>query len=266
MFATAEAPPTGKAYLGIGAEAGVGGQPGLVVREVAPDSPAAKAGLKDGDRIVQAGDRQIRSINDLKDALAGQIPGDKIAFKVMRDGKEQSLTVTLGKEPTGPAEAPPAAIQPSGAYLGVFSQPLNAAMKDRLGIKADKGALVARVMPGSPAAKAGVAELDVVTRLGDTDVTSPMDLRQAVEKVGAGKDANLQVIRDGKTLTLKVHLAQEPVGAFGRDGWMQEPPQDFGRFQNRMPSFFSDREKIAALEKKIQELEKRIDQLEKTHK
>jgi membrane-associated protease RseP (regulator of RpoE activity) len=180
----------------------------------------------------------------------------------MRDGKEQTINVTLGKEP---AAAPPSAdaAPASGAHLGVFSQPLTQPIKDRLGIKADKGALVARVMPGSPAAKAGVAELDVITKIGDTDVSGPLDLRQAVEKAGAGKDVTLQVLRGGKTMSLKVHLAEEPLaGPGGRENW-PEPPDGFGRFQNRMPSFFSDHEKVTALEKRVQELERRIDQLEK---
>jgi S1-C subfamily serine protease len=268
MIATADsAPPSGKPYLGIGAEAAAGGQSGIVVRDVGVDTPAAKAGLKEGDRITMAGDRKVRSIADLKDALAGQIPGDKLALKVVRDGKEQTINVTLGKEPAAPSAPGPApeAAPQTGAYLGVFTQPLNAAMKDRLGIKADKGALVAHVMPGSPAAKAGVAELDVVTRVGDTDVNGPLDLRQAVEKAGPGKDVTLQVLRGGKTLSLKAHLSEEALpGPGGRENWMPEPPDGFGRFQNRMPSFFSDREKIATLEKRIQELEKRIDQLEKS--
>jgi S1-C subfamily serine protease len=264
VFAADPAPASGKAYLGIAAEGSVPGQPGILVGVVGPDSPAAKAGLKEGDRIVMAGDRRVKSVDDLKDALAGQIPGDKLALKVVRDGKEQSVTVALGKEPAPQARTPEPAQQP-GAYLGVFTQPLKAAMKDRLGIKVEKGALVARVMPGSPAAKAGLTELDVVTRIGDTEVNGPLDLRQAVEKAGAGKEVTLQVVRGDKTLSLKARLAEEASPApIGREGWMAEQPDGFGRFQNPLPSFFSDREKVTALERKVQELEKRIEQLERS--
>ena len=66
----------------------------------------------------------------------------------------------------------------SGAFLGVFTQPIKEDMKDHLRLTTEKGALVTQVMPDSPAAKAGVAELDVITRLGDTAVTGPQDRSQ----------------------------------------------------------------------------------------
>jgi S1-C subfamily serine protease len=253
-----------RAYLGIATEANESGQAGVIVRGISSESPAGKAGLRDGDRIVMAGETAIKTFEDIKNVISAHKPGDKLALKFMREDKEQTLTVTLGKEPKPQARGPEAPQKP-GVFLGVFTQPLNANMREHLRIKADDGALVAGVMPGSPAAKAGFMELDVITRLGDTKVTNPRDLRQAIEKAGAGTEVTVQVIRGDKTLDLKARLEEEnPRGAFGREGgWRPDQADEFGRLRNRMPPFFADQDKVSALEKKIHELESRIEQLER---
>jgi predicted metalloprotease with PDZ domain len=265
LFAVADtAAPKAKPYLGVAVEPGESGQTGLIVSRLDPASPAGKAGLKDGDRILMVGDKALKSFDDLRDAVAGHKSGDKIALKIMRDGKEQTVTVTLGQAPMRetrnfePAEKP-------GAFLGVLSQPLSKEIKEHLKLNVDKGALVARIQPGSPAAKAGLQELDVITKLGDTAVNGPQDLRNAVEQTGAGKEVTLKVIRGDKTMDVKAQLAAETANAMpGREGWMPEMPEGFGRFQNRTPlSFFPNQEKVDALEKKVKELENRIDQLER---
>jgi len=256
----AAAEKTGRGYLGVAAEPNQAGQNGVVVRDVRPDSPAGKAGLKDGDRIIMAGDKQVKGFEDLRDAVAAHKAGDKLALKVDRDGKEQTLNVTLGTEPRrevrgyGPTDRP-------GAYLGVFTQPLNADIRDHMNLKVDKGVLVARVLPNSPAAKAGLQELDVITQANDMPINNPQDLRQAVEKAGIGKELDLKVMRGDKTMDVKAQLAEESAnGPFGRDGWSPQMPEGFG--QNRMP-MFQDQQKVSALEKKVHELENRIDRLEK---
>jgi S1-C subfamily serine protease len=264
MFATADsAPPAGKAFLGVAAEANESGSPGVTIRGVRPESPAGRAGLEDGDRIVQAGDRQVKSFDDLRNALAGHKPGDKLALKVERDGKEQSLNVTLGAEPRHEARGSTASEKPA-AILGVFTQPLSADVKEHMKLKVDHGALVAQVMPGSPAAKAGLAELDVITRANDTAINSPQELRQAVEKAGPGKELTLKIARGDKTMEVKAKLGEEAANRFfDHEQALPEMPEGFGKFQSRMPHFFAGPEKVSELEKRVHELESRIDQLEK---
>src|ERR1700722_5877912 len=129
VFALAAPGPAGKAYLGIAVQEGQADHGGVVVRGFSPDSPAGKAGLKEGDRIVKAGDKDGKSFADLKDVVAGHKPGDKVMLKVMRDDKEQSINVTLEQEPARQGRGPDAA-DPSGAFLGVFTQPLRPDLKD----------------------------------------------------------------------------------------------------------------------------------------
>ena len=262
LFVTAASAegPAGKAYLGVATAATHDGDAaGLTLREVDPDGPAGKAGLKEGDRIETAGDKEVTTFDDLKKALAAHKPGDPLVLKVLHDGKEQTLTVTLGETTDNPGPLVAPVPTKAGAYLGVQAQALTPEMKDKLGVSIEKGAVVADVMPGSPAAKAGLKDADVVTQVGAIAVTGPEDLRDALQKVGAGKEAVLKVVRGKQEMELKAALQEAPSAAL-LDG-IGELPEGFEQFSGRLPELFHGMEK-ASLEKKVQELEKRVQELE----
>jgi S1-C subfamily serine protease len=255
------AKPAAHSYLGIGAEAKAkeGGQTGVTLREVSPDGPAGKAGLKTNDCIVKAGDKDVKTFEDLKQMLASHKPGDKLALKVLRDGKEQTFTVTLGEMPEHLGVVTPAAPK-SRVYLGVHSQALTPQLKEFLGVPADKGALVTLVLPGSPAATAGLQEEDIITHVGSSAVVTPEELRDAVQKAGAGKEVTLKVVRNKKEIELKAKLQDAPAGVELGAGFPELPE---GFMHGKLRPFFQDMEKGPELEKKVQELEKRVRELEK---
>lgn len=70
--------------------------PGMVLSDVVPDGPAQKAGLKGGDRIVQIGTVEIRSVNDLMFVLQAAKPGTDVKITFVRDGKHHTVTATYG--------------------------------------------------------------------------------------------------------------------------------------------------------------------------
>jgi S1-C subfamily serine protease len=72
---------------------------GLMVGDVTPDSPAAKAGLKRGDRIVKMDDKDVRDAETFLQAIAGKKSGDQVKIGVMREDKEETLTATIGERP-----------------------------------------------------------------------------------------------------------------------------------------------------------------------
>jgi hypothetical protein len=69
--------------------------PGLVISDVRPDGPAAKAGLRGGDRIVQVGSIEIRNISDFMFVLESAKPGTETTLVFVRDGKRQTVTATF---------------------------------------------------------------------------------------------------------------------------------------------------------------------------
>jgi len=87
-------------------------------------------------------------------------------------------------------------------YLGISIQNLNPALAESFGIPVHTGALVTDVMPGTPAAKAGVHSGDVITKVGDVTVADADQLKLAVSEMAPGAKLDLQLLRDGATKTV----------------------------------------------------------------
>jgi S1-C subfamily serine protease len=85
------------AYLGVSTQTAANG--GAAVNEVVDNGPAAKAGLKTGDRIVSIGGADVREPDDVAAAVNARKPGDKVFVVVERGGERRTLNVTLGAQP-----------------------------------------------------------------------------------------------------------------------------------------------------------------------
>jgi serine protease Do len=108
-------------------------------------------------------------------------------------------------------------------YLGVSISSLDKDMAAKLGIQDRKGALVTEVMDGTPAADAGVQELDVITAFDDQSVDGPRSLQEVVERSGIGKPHKLTVLRDGKSLVLSVSVKPLPEKIAKSGGGLRKP-------------------------------------------
>lgn len=246
-----------RGHLGIRVGPAEEGGRGVVVREVTADSPAAKAGLKSGDRVVKLGDEEVTDVEKFLRTVAAKKPGDRLTLGVLRDGKEQKLTVTLGERAGREGVALPdlsGLRQP--AFLGVQTQTLTAVLKERLKVSTDGGAVITEVVPNSPAASAGLKRDDVITAVDDRPVKTPTDLRDAVQKAGPGKEVTLQVVRGKENLTVKATLREGSFGYFLTPGEDRFPMVD-------VESMFDQGRRIRELERRIEELEKRLRTLEK---
>ena len=89
-----------RAFLGVGSSASFE-EGGIVLGEVIPDGPAAKAGLRSGDRVVRMAGRGVPDQNTLARLVRSHAPGDKVEVVLERDGEEKTLEVTLGTAPAG---------------------------------------------------------------------------------------------------------------------------------------------------------------------
>jgi putative serine protease PepD len=95
--------PIRTGYIGVSLNTPTLGRAGAVVDDVTQGSPAEQAGLKVGDLIVKIGDQPIQSSADLAAQVQRLSPGQSAAVHVIRDGKEQTVTVKLGQRPGSPA-------------------------------------------------------------------------------------------------------------------------------------------------------------------
>jgi len=158
--------PGGKArpYLGIAVGPNEDTGDGVTVREVAPNSPAAKAGFKEGDIVFKLDSKDVTDVAEFLRDIGSHKPGEKVSIQVQRDGKDQTITATLGERTgagsgKGPVPIPPGLkgdpkdlIRPS-AFLGVGVEPLTEERRKELGVKAEVGVVVTDVIKDSPAAK-----------------------------------------------------------------------------------------------------------------
>ncbi len=171
---------------------------GALVAEVSEDGAAGKAGVQVGDVILSFNDRPVETSNDLPPIVGLSRPGDKVPMEIWREGRRRTLTVTVGEAEQDP-EAIAAGSSPdtpaTGAnQLGLAVQELTAEQRERLGLEAGQGVVIARAT--GPAARAGLARGDVVLRVGRTDIDGVRAFERAVRDVGAGDSVMLLARRD----------------------------------------------------------------------
>jgi serine protease Do len=162
---------------------------GALVSNVDSSGPAAKAGLQAGDVIVDFNGKPIESSGDLPAIVADTDPGAAVTMRIVRDGAEQDLKVTVAEMPS---ERMHLAAAP-GAEQG------------KLGIsvrQAENGVLVERA--DGPAAKAGVRAGDIIVGVNGKPVKSPEELKSAID--AAGKQAALLVQRGDVRLFMPVQI------------------------------------------------------------
>jgi S1-C subfamily serine protease len=96
------------------------------------------------------------------------------------------------------------------AFLGVSTQNVTPALATELGLKVKTGAYVAQVTPGTPAARVGIREGDVIVKIGDDDITTSADVLTAVRSHRPGDTITIIVNRDGDEITLSATLRERP--------------------------------------------------------
>ena len=206
---------------------------GVVVAEVAKDSPASKAGLKENDVITEVNGQRVEGAAQFR-RMIHEIPAGRSAqLTVWRDGRAQTLGATLGKAeerhntwmnamPGAFAfrmpdvdipEMPPIdlggemALLPGGhPRLGIDAEDIGGQLGSFFGAPEGEGILVRSVNSGTPAEKAGLKAGDVITSFNGERVRSLGDLRQKLAAQAESTTAKIGVLRNKSEVTLSVEL------------------------------------------------------------
>ncbi len=161
---------------------------GGLVAQVMPDSPASRAGIRLGDIILSVDGKAIDQSRDLPRVVAALKQNARAEIVVWRDKKEQTLAVTVGAQPSDQASLKSRQNQAEKSMYGLALAPLTVETRDAFGISNEtRGVLIARVVPGGPAAEQGLSAGDVILRIGNERVTDPdaaMKLLDAAKKAG----------------------------------------------------------------------------------
>ena len=176
---------------------------GVLISDVTPDSPAARAGLQRGDVIVALDGQPMTDSSRLRNYVAARDPGSKAALDIMRDGKKLRVDVNLGTLPNSQvARAESEVGKRDGLLLGVQVANLTPRLRMRYNVpdELQSGVLVTEVSPGSRAYRAGLRAGDVIVELDRQPVDSVATLDALNREVKSA--ALLLVSRQGRTVFL----------------------------------------------------------------
>lgn len=189
---------------------GYEGAEGALVSDLANDSsPAAKAGLRSGDVIVEFDGKPTKSPKQLTELVGDAAVGKNVTVKYVRDGRIDTATVTLGERPgrKTDVENEPQGEEPNSGKLGISVVTVTAEIAGELKLKINSGAVIESVQPGSPAAEAGLRRGDVIHQIDRTKVTTAQGLIETIKTIKGGKEVALQIGRGDQltfvTVTLK---------------------------------------------------------------
>jgi len=155
---------------------------GALAGDVSPGGPAAQAGIERGDVIVSFDGKAVTDSAELRNLVAHATPGSTATVKLVRDGRERQVRVTLGERPESDSgrEAPDAGPAEGEHRLGIAVEDPSPQTARRLGYASEAGALVTDVEAGSPAEEAGIRPGDLIQGVNREAVRSSEELRRAL--------------------------------------------------------------------------------------
>ncbi len=176
---------------------GLEGKHGALISEIlGEESPAAKAGLKAGDIIVELNGVPVDSNTHLVHLVADVRPGETVAVKYYRDGKLASTKVTVAKRTVEEAfTAPPPDIEGEKGRLGISGQSLTPQLARELNASSKAGVVLVEVDPDGPAEAAGLRRGDILIEANREPIRSVDDLQRILAEVPQGGDVLLRIER-----------------------------------------------------------------------
>jgi serine protease Do len=204
---------------------------GALIEKVLPDSPAAKAGLKENDVVTEVNGQRVEGTVEFR-RLIHEIPaGRQAQLTVWRDGHSENVAVTIGKAEQGHRmwmqgspraftfrmpeipEIPP--MEWNGNFLmgmrprlGIEAEDLEGQLGHYFGAPDGEGVLVQSVNSGSPAEKAGIKAGDVITSINGERIRTVGDLRAKLAAAKDAKSVQIGLLRDKKEMTISVELPE----------------------------------------------------------
>lgn len=154
---------------------------GAIVARVLPDSPADKAGVQSGDVILSVNGEEVTSMRNLPSLVAAVSPGEKADFRILRNGKEKDMAVTLGTREE-PQKVASGTRQGEDSALGMSLSRLDPETRDHFGLpKNAKGVIITDIDPNSEAAAKGLTVGDVIVQVSGRSVDTPADIEKSIK-------------------------------------------------------------------------------------
>jgi len=167
---------------------------GILVSDVSEDSPAERAGLRQGDVIVSFAGEPAKEIGNFRNRVSLTPPGRKEKLIIVREGKRLTLDVTIGKLTKDKMVAQGSS--QSTDEIGLSVQTLTPQLAERFGAEQGEGVVVTEVRSGSIASMAGIETGTIILQVDRKMVKNAAEFGQAVKKASA-KRRVLLLVRKG---------------------------------------------------------------------
>jgi serine protease Do len=166
---------------------------GALISDVFKGDPADVAGIKPGDVVTEINGKPIKDTHELLLMIAGFRIGETIKVKIIRDGQEKIVPITIA-ERTEKAEM---ASAQNGEAFGMSVQEITPEIAQQLGLSTKKGIIVVDVQDGSVAEEVGIQPQDIILQVNKTRITTLKEYQKEIAKAG-GKGSILLLIKRGK--------------------------------------------------------------------
>ncbi|WP_417579461.1 DegQ family serine endoprotease [Nitrincola sp.] len=180
---------------------------GALVVNVMSDSPAQAAGLREGDVIVQFNGNDIALSSDLPHQVGRIKPGEKVRIGIVRDGRGETITATIGALPDDDQLAQngraPSGGPSADASLGLVVSPLT--QEQRSSWNLNSGVVVMQVNEG-PGAAAGLIGGDVITMLNGERIEMPEQFYRVVSELPQDRAVPMRIVRRGSAMFIPLRL------------------------------------------------------------
>ena len=168
---------------------------GALVSDVVEESPAEKAGMEQGDVIVEFNDVLIYDSSHLKNIVSSTPPGTLSKVIIFRDEKKKSVNVTL-EEIKKSDDKTIASMPLNDRDFGLEVKDVNKTLAEKYGVPMEQGVVVINVIPNSEAFDAGIQEGDLITRVGTEKIKSKREFKSQLKKAKKQGSVLLLVSRD----------------------------------------------------------------------
>ncbi|ADW19467.1 protease Do [Desulfobulbus propionicus DSM 2032] len=170
---------------------------GALISDVTDGSPAHKNGLQQGDIITAINGEPVTDVADLRNKIAMTPPNTELRLRILRDGQEKELTVTVGEQPADMASVAKKMGGSTLSELGLSLQDLTKEVAEQFGYSSNQGVLIADVEQGSAAAELGLQAGMLIEEVNRTRVRTLKELQQALKKSSNANQVLLR-IRSGE--------------------------------------------------------------------
>ncbi|MCK8786502.1 DegQ family serine endoprotease [Roseomonas sp. NAR14] len=164
---------------------------GALVARAMDGGPAAAAGIQNGDVILRFDGQEVREMRNLPRTVAETPVGKTVPVVVWRNGREQTVQVTVAELPNDPQQASAGGSQPQQGPrqteltgLGLTVAPLSPELRERFSLRPEqKGVVITEVAPNTPGAERDLRAGDVIVEVQQEPVTTPGEVSERLERL-----------------------------------------------------------------------------------